>query len=63
MDDEGFAGSSPTRILEPPALLRRFPQPPARESGARMNPIDLAIIVVYVVGCTALGAWLGAGRG
>jgi SSS family transporter len=24
-----------------------------------MNPIDLAIIVVYVVGCTSLGAWLG----
>jgi len=25
-----------------------------------MNPVDLAIIVVYVVGCTSLGAWLGA---
>jgi SSS family transporter len=25
-----------------------------------MNPIDLAVIVVYVVGCTALGAKLGA---
>jgi SSS family transporter len=25
-----------------------------------MNPIDLAVIVAYVVGCTALGAWLGA---
>jgi SSS family transporter len=24
-----------------------------------MNPIDLGVIVVYVVGCTALGAWLG----
>jgi solute:Na+ symporter, SSS family len=25
-----------------------------------MNPIDLAVIAVYVVGCTALGAWLGS---
>jgi SSS family transporter len=25
-----------------------------------MNPIDLAVIAVYVSGCTALGAWLGA---
>ena len=25
-----------------------------------MNPIDLAVIAVYVAGCTALGAWLGA---
>jgi SSS family transporter len=25
-----------------------------------MNPIDLAVIVIYVVGCTALGAWMGA---
>ena len=25
-----------------------------------MNPIDLAVIVVYVAGCTALGAWLGS---
>ena len=25
-----------------------------------MNPIDLGVIVVYVVGCTALGAWLGS---
>jgi len=25
-----------------------------------MSPIDLAVIVVYVVGCTALGAWLGS---
>lgn len=24
-----------------------------------MNPIDLGIIIVYVVGCTALGSWLG----
>jgi solute:Na+ symporter, SSS family len=24
-----------------------------------MSPIDLGVIVVYVVGCTALGAWLG----
>ncbi len=24
-----------------------------------MKPIDLGVIVVYVVGCTALGAWLG----
>lgn len=26
-----------------------------------MHPLDLGVIVVYVVGCTALGAWLGAG--
>lgn len=25
-----------------------------------MNPIDLAVIAVYVAGCTALGAWLGS---
>lgn len=25
-----------------------------------MHPIDLAVIVVYVAGCTALGAWLGS---
>src|SRR5262245_41444647 len=25
-----------------------------------MNPIDLAVIAVYVAGCTAMGAWLGA---
>jgi solute:Na+ symporter, SSS family len=25
-----------------------------------MNPIDLAVIAVYVTGCTALGAWLGS---
>jgi len=25
-----------------------------------MNPIDLAVIVVYIAGCTALGAWLGS---
>jgi SSS family transporter len=25
-----------------------------------MNPVDIAIVVVYVVGCTSLGAWLGA---
>src|SRR5262249_15720671 len=24
-----------------------------------MHPIDLGVIVVYVVGCTPLGAWLG----
>ncbi len=27
-----------------------------------MNPIDLTIILVYVAGCTGLGAWLGAGE-
>ena len=26
-----------------------------------MNPLDLGIIIAYVAGCTALGAWLGAG--
>jgi SSS family transporter len=25
-----------------------------------MNPIDLTVIIVYVAGCTALGAWLGS---
>ena len=25
-----------------------------------MNPIDLTVIVVYIVGCTLLGAWLGS---
>ncbi len=25
-----------------------------------MNPIDLGVIVVYVLGCTGLGAWLGS---
>jgi SSS family solute:Na+ symporter len=25
-----------------------------------MNPIDLAVIVVYIAGCTLLGAWLGS---
>ena len=25
-----------------------------------MNPIDLGVIVIYVVGCTALGAWFGS---
>lgn len=25
-----------------------------------MNPIDIAVIAVYVSGCTALGAWLGS---
>ncbi len=25
-----------------------------------MNPIDLAVIAVYVTGCTSLGAWLGS---
>ena len=25
-----------------------------------MNPIDLAVIAVYVAGCTSLGAWLGS---
>ncbi len=25
-----------------------------------MSPIDLGVIVVYILGCTALGAWLGA---
>ena len=31
-----------------------------KESRASMNPIDLAVIAVYVAGCTALGAWLGS---
>jgi SSS family solute:Na+ symporter len=26
-----------------------------------MHPFDLGVIVVYIVGCTALGAWLGSG--
>lgn len=26
----------------------------------RLHPIDLAVIAVYVTGCTALGAWLGS---
>ena len=26
-----------------------------------MHPLDLIVIVVYVLGCTALGAWLGSG--
>jgi SSS family solute:Na+ symporter len=26
-----------------------------------MPPLDLGVIVVYVVGCTALGAWIGSG--
>jgi solute:Na+ symporter, SSS family len=25
-----------------------------------MNPIDLAVIAIYIVGCTSLGAWLGS---
>jgi SSS family transporter len=25
-----------------------------------MNPIDLAVIAVYIAGCTSLGAWLGS---
>jgi solute:Na+ symporter, SSS family len=25
-----------------------------------MNPIDLTVIVVYIAGCTALGAWVGS---
>src|SRR5262245_51761530 len=28
---------------------------------ATLHPIDLAILVAYVAGCTALGAWLGSG--
>ena len=27
-----------------------------------MNVIDLGIIAIYIVGCTVLGAWLGAGE-
>lgn len=26
-----------------------------------MHPIDLGLIIVYIVGCTAMGAWLGSG--
>ena len=26
-----------------------------------MSPIDLGVIAIYVLGCTALGSWLGAG--
>src|SRR3954470_24051848 len=26
----------------------------------RMSPIDLGVIAIYVLGCTALGSWLGA---
>jgi solute:Na+ symporter, SSS family len=26
-----------------------------------MHPLDLTVILVYLVGCTALGAWLGSG--
>ena len=26
-----------------------------------MHPIDFAIIILYVAGCTALGAWFGSG--
>jgi SSS family solute:Na+ symporter len=25
-----------------------------------MNPIDLAVIAIYIIGCTSLGAWLGS---
>ena len=28
-----------------------------------MNPIDLGIVVAYIVGCTALGGWLGSSAG
>src|SRR5690242_18869054 len=31
-----------------------------RPTGTVMNSIDLGIIVVYILGCTALGAWLGS---
>src|SRR5581483_3159447 len=36
--------------------------PTCKAPGPRdtMNPIDLAVIAVYVTGCTALGAWLGS---
>src|SRR3954447_2292302 len=27
----------------------------------RMSPIDLTVIVIYILGCTALGGWLGSG--
>ena len=27
-----------------------------------MHPLDLTIVVLYIVGCTALGAWLGRSR-
>ena len=27
-----------------------------------MNVIDLGIIALYIIGCTSLGAWLGAGE-
>ena len=26
-----------------------------------MSPIDLGVIAIYVLGCTALGSWLGSG--
>ena len=26
-----------------------------------MSPIDLGVIVIYILGCTALGGWLGSG--
>jgi SSS family solute:Na+ symporter len=27
----------------------------------RVSPIDLTVIVIYILGCTALGGWLGSG--
>ena len=26
-----------------------------------MSPIDIGIIAAYIIGCTALGAWMGSG--
>ncbi len=44
--------------MTPQAPPFRFPSFP---HGLRnMNPIDLAVIVVYIAGCTVLGAWLGS---
>ena len=52
MNDEGFRQQFPQlTILEPPALLRLFPQI-SRRGCAAMNPIDLAVIAVYIAGCT-----------
>ena len=50
----------PTRWLSRVIRYPAFPSP----AEPRMNPIDLAVIAVYVTGCTALGpGWARDRRG
>src|SRR3954447_7108221 len=36
---------------------------PGLGSGAIMQPLDYGVLVLYIVGCTALGARIGSGSG